>query len=82
MPDIRDDVVAQAPSTRATIQDRIAAFAMLDAMGESATLAQKITRLSLVGFAPSEIASMMQTTPATVYQYLYVSRRKTGPRRV
>ena len=66
---------------RASIQERITAFAMLDAMGEAATLAQKVTRLSLVGFAPGEIAAMLQTTPATVYQYLYVSRKRTSLRK-
>jgi hypothetical protein len=69
-----------APSvgaTRSNMQDRIAAFAMLDAMGE-ATLAEKTVRLSIIGFAAGDIATMLQTTPATVYQYVYEAKKRAG----
>ena len=59
----------------ATIQDRIAAFAMLDGM-KDATQAQKTLRLSQVGFSNNEIASMLQTSAAVVSQNLYAERRK------
>ena len=72
--------VASLPRGRATIQDRIAAFAMLDGM-KDATQAQKTLRLSLVGFTPGEIAGMLQTTTAVVYQNLYEARKKAGVRK-
>jgi DNA-directed RNA polymerase specialized sigma24 family protein len=70
-----DEVAITAP-TKSSMLDRIAAFAMLDAMGE-ATLSQRVIRLSLIGFPPGEIATMLQTTPSTVYQYMYEARKKT-----
>jgi DNA-directed RNA polymerase specialized sigma24 family protein len=72
------DVVADdAPDfpVRATISERIAAFAMLDEM-KDATQAQKCMRLSLVGFTAPEIAEMLQTTVATVRQNLYSERKR------
>jgi hypothetical protein len=75
-----DDEVPSLGPTKATMHDRIAAFAMLDAMGE-VTLAQKVVRLSLIGFPPGDIAAMLQTTPATVYQYVYEARKKAGSRK-
>jgi DNA-directed RNA polymerase specialized sigma24 family protein len=74
------DEVPSFAATKTTVQDRIAAFAMLDGMGE-ATLAQKTVRLSLIGFAPGDIAAMLQTTPATVYQYAYEAKKKGGARK-
>lgn len=59
----------------ATIRDRIAAFGMLDSMGE-ATQAQKIFRLSLVGFKRAEIAAMMQTSLQVVSQSIYAEKNK------
>jgi len=73
MPD--EDEVA-IPIGSATIQDRIAAFAMLDRMSE-ATQAAKIHRLSLVGFKRNEIAAMLQTTPQVVSQGIYSERNKS-----
>jgi DNA-directed RNA polymerase specialized sigma24 family protein len=68
-----------APSTSSagvpTIQDRIAAFAMLDGMKDG-TQAEKTLRLSLVGFKTAEIARLLQTTPATVRQNIYEQRKK------
>lgn len=83
--DSRDQEQApQAPRSVATIQDRIAAFAMLDGM-KDATQGQKCLRLSLVGFANSEIANMLQTSPAVVSSSLYQERnkaaRKSTPRK-
>jgi DNA-directed RNA polymerase specialized sigma24 family protein len=65
----------EVPVGKATISDRIAAFAMLDQM-KDATQAQKCMRLSLVGFSASEIAGMLQTTVPTVHQSLYSERKK------
>jgi len=48
---------------------------MLDAMGD-ATLAQKTVRLSIIGFTAGDIATMLQTTPATVYQYVYEAKKR------
>lgn len=59
----------------ATIQDRIAAFVMLDGMRE-ATQAQKCLRLALAGFARQEIAAMLMTTPQVVSQNIYAERQK------
>ena len=73
-PDQLDDAVP-ASGGRATIADRIAAFAMLDGMKE-ATQAQKCLRLTLVGFANAEIAAMLQTSVATVSQNIYAERKK------
>lgn len=77
----RDDEIPSAIATKSTVQDRIAAFAMLDAMGD-ATLAQKVVRLSVIGFSPSDIAIMLQTTPATVYQYVYEAKRRAGRKKL
>ena len=63
------------PPGGATIADRIAAFAMLDGMVNAAQ-AQKCLRLALVGFTNTEIAEMLQTTPAVVAQNLYSERKK------
>lgn len=63
------------PPGGATIADRIAAFAMLDGMGD-ASQAQKCLRLALIGFTNTEIAEMLQTTPAVVGQSLYAERKK------
>jgi len=60
----------------ASIQDRIAAFNMLDQMAE-ATQAQKCMRLSLVGFNRKEIAEMLSTSVATVNQNIYSEKQKT-----
>jgi hypothetical protein len=76
----REDEIASVTPTKSTMQDRIAAFSMLDAMGD-ATLAQRVVRLSLIGFPPGEIATMLQTTPATVYQYVYEAKKRTGTRK-
>jgi hypothetical protein len=64
------------PAGNATIQDRIAAFEMLDRM-DGATQAAKIYRLSLVGFKRGEIAAMMQTSVQVVSQSVYAERSKT-----
>lgn len=76
----RADEVPTLPATKSTVQDRIAAFAMLDAMGD-VTLAQKVVRLSLIGFSPADISAMLQTTPATVYQYVYEARKRATTRK-
>src|SRR5438128_12696586 len=65
------------PKGVSTIQDRIAAFVMLDTMKDR-TQAEKSLRLSLVGFANGEIASMLQTSPAVVANNLYTERKKAG----
>ncbi len=70
-----DDDEIGVPAGNATIQDRIAAFGMLDSMGD-ATQAQKIYRLSLVGFKRSEIAAMMQASLAVVSQSIYSEKNK------
>jgi len=77
--DNRDDVLQPAPRDTPTISDRIAAFAMLEAM-KDATQAQKTLRLSLVGFSNAEIASMLQTTTAVVSQNLYAQRKAAASR--
>lgn len=33
-------------------------------------------RLSIIGFTAPEIATMLQTTPATVYQYVYEAKKR------
>lgn len=70
-----DDDEVGIPAGNATIRDRIAAFGMLDTMGE-ATQAQKIYRLSLVGFKRPEIAAMMQASPQVVSQSIYAEKNK------
>jgi hypothetical protein len=70
-----DEDEVGVPAGNATIQDRIAAFAMLDGMGD-ATQAARIHRLSLVGFKRGEIAAMLQTTPQVVRQSIYAEKNK------
>lgn len=77
----RDDEIPSPPQSKATIQDRIAAFAMMDAMGKDATQAEKTVRLSLVGFGAADIAAMLQTSTQVVYQNLYEARKKAGARK-
>ncbi len=74
-----DQEVLTQPKGGASIQDRIAAFAMLDGM-KDATQAQKCLRLSLVGFTNAEIAAMLQTSYAVVATNLYNERKKSGKR--
>jgi hypothetical protein len=74
-----DEGIPPSPKGVSTIQDRIAAFAMLDSMKER-TQAEKSLRLSLVGFTNSEIAAMLQTSPAVVSNNLYVERKKATRR--
>ncbi|MGB3733248.1 hypothetical protein [Microbacterium sp.] len=66
---------AVIPAGNATIQDRIAAFDMLDRMGD-ATQAQKTFRLSLVGFKRAEIAAMLGISAASVSQNIYSEKNK------
>ncbi|MFJ4036798.1 hypothetical protein ACIPVB_01820 [Microbacterium sp. NPDC090007] len=66
---------ATVPVSPATIQDRIAAFEMLDRMHE-ATQAQKTYRLSLVGFKRADIAAMLNISVASVSQNIYTERNK------
>lgn len=63
------------PTGNATIQDRIAAFQMLESM-DGATQAAKIFRLSLVGFKRPEIAAIMQTSAQVVSQSIYAEKNK------
>jgi hypothetical protein len=71
-----DDEEVGIPTSSATIQDRIAAFQMLDQMGDT-TQAAKIFRLSLVGFGRADIAAMLQTTPQVVSQSIYAAKNKS-----
>ena len=59
----------------ATIQDRLAAFDMLDRMTE-ASQAQKCLRLELAGFSRTDIASMLMISPQSVRQGIYTERLK------
>lgn len=59
----------------ASIQDRIAAFEMLDRMVD-ATQAQKCLRLAIVGFSRKEIAEMLFTSVPTVTQNIYAEKQK------
>lgn len=71
-----DEIEEPTPTpVGATIQDRLAAFGMLDAM-KDATQAQKCLRLALVGFSRQEIAAMLMTSPQTVSQNIYTERQK------
>jgi hypothetical protein len=72
-----EDELPALPSGRATIQDRIAAFAMLDEMSEK-TQGEKIMRLRIVGFTNLEIAAMLQTTPAAVASSVYAERKRVA----
>lgn len=61
------------PKGRSTIQDRIAAFQMLDKMA-NATQVEKTVRLALVGFSRAEIAAILQITPNLVSVNLYAAK--------
>lgn len=77
-PDPNDE--EEIPSTLrggASIQDRIAAFVMLDGL-ESKTQAEKTMRLRLVGFSNTEIAAILQTTPAVVASNIYAGKKKVA----
>jgi len=74
-----DDVPSSATG-KASIQDRISAFEMLDAMPEHVTIAQKCMRLSVCGFNNHEIAAMMRITAGGVSQNLYMERQKSRPK--
>jgi len=76
----REDEAQGFAPTRSSMQERIAAFAMLDAMGD-VSLAQKTVRLSIIGFTAGDIATMLQTTPTTVYQYVYEAKKRAGIRK-
>jgi DNA-directed RNA polymerase specialized sigma24 family protein len=76
----REDEIHSLAPTRSTLHDRVAAFAMLDAMGD-ATLALRVVRLSVIGFPPGEIATMLQTTSATVYQYVYEAKKRSAAKK-
>jgi DNA-directed RNA polymerase specialized sigma24 family protein len=76
-----EDEIPLAPKGVASRQDRIAAFVMLDGIN-SKTQAEKSMRLKLAGFSNSEIAEMLQTTPAVVASNLYVERRKAAKKAV
>ena len=75
-----DDEVSLPPTRGATIQDRIAAFEMLDGMKDK-TQAEKMMRLRLIGFSNSEISGMLQVSAAGVSQGLYEQRQKTAGKR-
>ena len=72
-----EDEIPSTPKGSASIQDRIAAFAMLDGM-VGKTQAEKCMRLRLVGFGNGEIALMLQTTPAVVASNIYAERKKAA----
>jgi len=74
-----EDELPSPPTGRASIQDRIAAFAMLDAM-TSKTQAEKSMRLRLIGFSNAESARMLQTTPAVVASNIYQEKKKAAKR--
>jgi DNA-directed RNA polymerase specialized sigma24 family protein len=74
-PEQGEDEAQSAVKGGTSIQDRIAAFAMLDGM-DGKTQAEKSMRLRLVGFSNAEIAEMLQTTPAVVATNLYLERKK------
>ena len=75
--DTDEDEIPSAPKGSASIQDRIAAFTMLDGM-VGKTQAEKCMRLKLIGFANGEIAQMLQTTPAVVASNVYSERKKAA----
>jgi D-alanyl-D-alanine carboxypeptidase len=70
-----EDEIPSAPKGGATIQDRIAAFVMLDGM-TGKTQAEKTMRLRLIGFSNAEIASLLQTTGAVVASNIYAEKKK------
>lgn len=65
MADEDDGPLFASGKGRSTFQDRIAAFEMLDRMGD-ATQAQKNVGLALCGFERQDIAAMQQITLAVV----------------
>lgn len=78
-----EDEIPSPAKGGASIQDRIAAFAMLDGMNGK-TQAEKTLRLRLIGFSNAEIAAMLQTTPAVVASNIYSEKKKgakKGPTR-
>jgi DNA-directed RNA polymerase specialized sigma24 family protein len=72
-----EDEIPSVPKGAAARQDRIAAFVMLDAMTNK-TQAEKSVRLKLVGFSNTEIAQMLQTTPAVVASNIYQEKKKAA----
>jgi DNA-directed RNA polymerase specialized sigma24 family protein len=74
-----ENEVARPRPGAASISDRIAAFTMLEGM-KDATQAEKIYRLSLVGFTTLDISRMLQTTPGNVRQAVYDRKRKASRR--
>lgn len=72
-----DEEVSITPGT-ATIQDRIAAWRMLDDM-TTATLAEKSYRLHLCGFKRGDIALMLGIGVASVSTNIS-SEKKKGPK--
>jgi DNA-binding CsgD family transcriptional regulator len=72
-----EDEIPPAPKGGASIQDRIAAFVMLDGM-VGKTQAERSVRLKLVGFSNGEIARMLQITPAAVATNIYTEKKKTA----
>lgn len=76
-PERADDDAPVLTRGGATIQERIAAFVMLDGMKDR-TQAEKTLRLSVAGFTNSEIAVMLQTTPQVVATNLYTERKKAN----
>lgn len=70
-----DEDIPSAPKGGASIQDRIAAFVMLDGM-EGKTQAEKTMRLRLVGFSNGDIAAMLRITPAVVATNIYSEKKK------
>jgi hypothetical protein len=72
-----DEIPQPQPRGKATIQDMIAAFTMLDGMAGK-TQAEKSTRLKLIGFSNREIATMLETTAAVVATNLYSEKKKAA----
>ena len=72
-----EDEIPSASRGGASVHDKIAAFVMLDGM-TGKTQAEKSVRLKLVGFSNSEIASMLQTTPAVVASNIYQEKKKAA----
>ena len=60
--------------------DRLLAILVLEAVGKKSDQ-QKAALLSTAGFANPEIASLLGTTPGTVKQHLYASRKAKGKRK-
>ncbi len=69
-----DDELPAPPAGRASIQDRVAAFVMLDGMKDK-TQAEKSMRLRLIGFSNPDIAAMLQTTPAVIASNIYAEKK-------